>query len=77
MRCHYLKGRIHNNRSLQHSSFITNSFNDYFTHAKDRQSLFFFKSEQYQVWKFVSPGYVILNRLRKVQLGRLSEPHDI
>jgi hypothetical protein len=38
---------------------------------------YFFKSEQYQVWKLVSLGSVVLNRLRKVQVGRLSEPHDI
>ena len=35
------------------------------------------KSEQHQVWKLVSPGSVLLNRLRKVQVGRLPEPNDI
>jgi hypothetical protein len=35
------------------------------------------KSEQYQVWKLVSPGSVVLNRLRKVQVRRLPEPDDI
>ena len=45
---------------------------------KDRQWLFYKKkSEQYQVWKLVSPGSVVLNRLRKVQVGRLPEPNDI
>jgi hypothetical protein len=38
---------------------------------------FFLKSEQYQVWKLVSTDSVALNRLRKVQVGRLPEPHDI
>ncbi len=37
----------------------------------------FLKSEQYQVWKLVFPDSVVLNRLRKVQVGRLPEPHDI
>ena len=35
------------------------------------------KSEQYQVWKLVSPGSVVLNRLRKLQVPRLPEPNDI
>ncbi len=35
------------------------------------------KSEQYQVWKLVSPGSVVLNRLRKAQIGKLPEPDDI
>jgi len=91
-----LKGHIHNNRSLQHTSldeevmlhwnapplhsadlFITSSLNEYFSHTKDRQWLFYKKSEQYQVWKLVSPGSVVLNRLRKVQVRRLPEPDDI
>jgi hypothetical protein len=91
-----LKGHIHNNRSLQHSSldeevllhwnapplhsadlFIKSSLNDYFSNKKDRQWLFYKKSEQYQVWKLVSPGSVVLNRLRKLQVPRLPEPDDI
>ena len=45
---------------------------------KDWQWLFYKKkSEQYKVWKLVSPGSVVLNRLRKVQVGRLLEPNDI
>ncbi len=62
LRCRYLKGYIHINRSLQHSSFdeevmihwnapplhaanlfIASSLNDYFSHTKGRQWLFFFK----------------------------------
>ncbi|CAF5041851.1 unnamed protein product [Rotaria sp. Silwood1] len=35
------------------------------------------KSEQYQVWKLVSPGSIVLNRLRKVKLVRLPEPNDV
>ncbi len=70
---------IHWNAPPLHTAdlFITSSLDDYFSHKKDRQWLFFKKSEQYQVWKLVSPGSVVLNRLRKVQVGRLHEPHDI
>ena len=35
------------------------------------------ENEQYQVWKLVSPGSVILNHLREVQVGRSPEPNDI
>ena len=57
--------------------FIKSSLNNYFSNKKDRQWLFYKKSEQYQAWKLVSPGSVVLNRLRKVQIGRLPEPDDI
>ncbi|CAF2790557.1 unnamed protein product [Rotaria sp. Silwood2] len=43
--------------------FIRSSLNDYFSHTKNKQWLFYKKSEQYQVWKLVSPGSVVLNRL--------------
>jgi len=58
-------------------SFCTSSLNDYFSCMKDRQWLFYKKSEQYQVWKLVPPGLVVLNRLRKVQEGRLPERNNI
>jgi hypothetical protein len=29
------------------------------------------KSEQYQTWKLISPGSIVLNRLRKKQIPRL------
>lgn len=35
------------------------------------------KSEEYQVWKLVSPGSVVLNHLRKVKLARLPKPNDV
>ncbi|CAF5065028.1 unnamed protein product [Rotaria sp. Silwood1] len=47
------------------------------TIIQHKQWLFYKKSEQYQVWKFVSPGSVVLNRLRKVKLARSREPNDI
>ncbi|CAF4269883.1 unnamed protein product, partial [Rotaria magnacalcarata] len=56
--------------------FIRSSLKDYFSHTKEKQWLFYRKCEQYQVWKLVSPGSVVLNRLRKVQVGRLPEPND-
>jgi hypothetical protein len=70
---------LHWNAPPLHSAdlFITSSLNEYFSHTKDRQWLFYKKSEQYQVWKLVSPGSVVLNRLRKVQVRRLPEPNDI
>ena len=55
--------------------FLRNSLDDYFIHTKDKH--WFLKSKQYQVWKIVSPGSFVLNRLRNVQVGRLSEPHHI
>jgi hypothetical protein len=70
---------LHWNAPPLHSAdlFIASSLNDYFSRMKDRQWLFYKKSEKYQVWKLVSPGSVVLNRLRKVQVGRLPEPCDI
>jgi len=70
---------LHGNAPPLHSadSFIATSLNEYFSHTKDKQWLFFKKSETYQVWKLVFPGSVVLNRLRKVKIGRLPEPDDI
>ena len=94
--CSILKGHIHNNRSLQHSSldkeamlhwnaipihladlFIRSSLNDYFSQTKEKQWLFYKNSEQYQVWKLVSPDSAVLNHLRKIQVERLPEQSDI
>jgi hypothetical protein len=68
---------IHWNAPPLHASdlFLRSSLDDYFSHTKDKHWLFFKKSEQHKVWKLVSPGSVVLNRLRKVQVGRLPEPH--
>lgn len=72
---------IHWNAPPLHASdlFLRNSLNDYFNHTKDkdRQWLFYKKSEQYQVWKLVCPGSVVLNRLRKLQTERLPELNDV
>jgi hypothetical protein len=38
--------------------------------------LFYKKSEQYQTWKLISPGSIVLNRLRKKQVSRLPESID-
>jgi hypothetical protein len=68
---------IHWNASPLHASdlFLRSSLDDYFSHRKDKDWLFFKKSEKHKVWKLVSPGSVVRNRLRKVQVGRLPEPH--
>jgi len=56
--------------------FIKSSLNDYFNHMKDKQWLFYKKGEKHQVWKLISSGSTVLNRLRKVQISRLPEPCD-
>jgi hypothetical protein len=58
-------------------SFIQHSLDDYFSHKKEKNWLFYKKSEQYQTWKLISPGSIVLNRLRKEQVPRLPEStHD-
>ncbi|CAF1172828.1 unnamed protein product [Didymodactylos carnosus] len=56
--------------------FIKHSLDDYFSSKKDKHWLFYKKSEQYQTWKLISPGSVVLNRFRKEQVPRLPEIID-
>lgn len=57
-------------------SFIGQSLDDYFINKKDRTWLFFRKSEQYQTWKLLHPGSIVLNRFRSKQLPRLPNSVD-
>jgi len=57
-------------------SFIKHSLDDYFSSQKEKNWLFYKKSEQYQTWKLISPGSIVLNRLRKKQIPRLPESID-
>jgi hypothetical protein len=57
-------------------SFIEQSLNDYFMNKKDKNWLFFKKSEQYRTWRLLRPGSVVLNRLRDEQVPRLPELDD-
>ncbi|CAF4879870.1 unnamed protein product [Rotaria sp. Silwood2] len=54
-------------------SFIKHSLDDYFNSKKEKNWLFYKKSEQYQTWKLISSGSVVLNCLRKKQVPRLPE----
>lgn len=54
-------------------SLIEQSLDDYFMNKKDKNWLFFKKSEQYRPWKILRPGSVVLNRFRNEQLPRLPE----
>ncbi len=57
-------------------SFIKHSLDDYFGSQKEKNWLFYKKSEQYQTWKLISPDSNVLNRLRKKQIPRLPESID-
>ncbi|CAF3154460.1 unnamed protein product, partial [Rotaria sp. Silwood2] len=57
-------------------SFIKNSLDDNFSSKKKKNWLFYKKSKQYQTWKLISPGSVVLNCLRKNQVSRLPELID-
>ncbi|CAF3669590.1 unnamed protein product [Rotaria sp. Silwood1] len=56
--------------------FIEQSIDDYFINKKDKTWLFYRKSEQYQPWRLLSPGSLVLNRLRSEQVPRLPELID-
>ena len=51
--------------------FIKSSLDNYFIQLKDKSWTFFKKSGHYQLFKLVSPGSVVLNRLRKEQVERI------
>ncbi|CAF3767738.1 unnamed protein product [Rotaria sp. Silwood1] len=57
-------------------SFIKHSLDHYFSSKKEKNWLFYKKSEQYQTWKLLSPGSVVLNHLRKKQVPKLPESID-
>ncbi|CAF2955074.1 unnamed protein product [Rotaria sp. Silwood2] len=57
-------------------SFIKHSLNDNFSSQKEKNWLFSKKSDQYQIWKLISPDSIVLNRLRKKQVPRLPELID-
>ncbi|CAF4054019.1 unnamed protein product, partial [Rotaria sordida] len=48
--------------------FIEQSIDDYFINKKDKTWLFYRKSEQYQPWRLLSPGSLVLNRFRSEQV---------
>jgi hypothetical protein len=54
------------------NAFIKSSLDNYFSQLKDKHWVFFKKTEQYRPFKLVSPGSVVLNRLRKEQVERIS-----
>ncbi|CAF1328449.1 unnamed protein product [Rotaria sordida] len=56
--------------------FIEQSIDDYSINKKDKTWLFYRKSEQYQPWKLLSPGSLVLNRFRSEQVPRLPELND-
>ena len=58
----------------QHS--FEHSLDNYFMDKKDKNWLFFKKSEQYQSWKLLRPGLFVLNRFRHEQVSRLPELVD-
>ena len=62
--------------SISFSNFIEQSIDDYFINKKDKTSLFYTKSEQYQSWKLLSPGSLVLHRFRSEQVPRLLELID-
>ncbi len=47
--------------------FIRSFLNNYSFQLKDKRWIFFKKKQQYRLFKLVSPGLVVLNRLRKEQ----------
>ncbi len=51
--------------------FIKSCLNNYFFQLKNKHWIFFKKAEQHRLFKLVSPGSVVLNRLRKEQLERI------
>ncbi|CAF4024722.1 unnamed protein product [Rotaria magnacalcarata] len=57
-------------------SFIEHSLDDYFKTKKDKNWFFYMKSEQYQTWKLLCPGSVVINRFRNEQVPRLPELID-
>ncbi|CAF2126477.1 unnamed protein product [Rotaria magnacalcarata] len=57
-------------------SFIEHSLDDYFKTKKDKNWFFYMKSEQYQTWKLLGPGSVVINRFRNEQVPRLPELID-
>jgi hypothetical protein len=69
---------LHLNAPALHlaDSFIKSSLDRYFSQMKDKQWLFFKKGEQYQIWKLVSPGSVVLNHLRKEPVERVPSGND-
>jgi hypothetical protein len=54
-------------------SFIEQSLDNYFMNKKDKNWLFFKKGEQFQTWKMLRPGSLVLNRFRNEQVPRLPE----
>lgn len=57
-------------------SFIKHSLDDYFMNNKDKNWLFFKKSEQYQSWKLLRPGSFVLNRFQNEKESRSPELVD-
>ena len=57
-------------------SFVEHPLDDYFRTKKDKNWLFYEKYEQYQTWKFRSPGSLILNRFLNEQVPRLLDLID-
>jgi hypothetical protein len=51
--------------------FIKSCLNNYFSQLKDKHWIFFKKTEQHRLFKLVSPGSVVLNRLGKEQVERI------
>jgi hypothetical protein len=46
-------------------SFIKHSLDHYFSSKNEKNWLLYKKNEQYQTWKLISPGSIVLNHLRK------------
>jgi hypothetical protein len=57
-------------------SFIEQSLNGYFMNKKDKNWLFYKKTEQYRPWRILRPGSVVFNRLRNERVPRLPELVD-
>ena len=51
--------------------FIKSSLDNYFIQLKDKNWTFFKKTDHYRLFKLVSPGSIVLNRLRKEQIERI------
>ena len=64
---------LHWNSSSIHLAdpFIKSCLNNYFFQLKDKHWIFFKKTEQHCLFKLVSPGSIVLNRLRKEQVERI------
>ncbi|CAF1364872.1 unnamed protein product, partial [Rotaria sp. Silwood1] len=56
--------------------FIEQSIDDYFINKKDKTWLFYMKNEQYQPWRLLSPGSLVLNRFQSEQVPKLPELID-